>query len=571
MRLFTAFGKTVTYGNPRESIGDAFKGWASKFFNDTSATSQIVHPPGRGLSILDGNKYIGGLGSPVFLFTDYWALRLHSAKLFKENLYARGLIRRLVTNEINTGLIPEAIPDTTILGLSEDFKNTWSEDVETRFQIWGKNPRVCDHMKRHTFNALQRICRTEALVTGDVLVVLIQNPNTKLPSIKLVPGHLVQTPTGFSPHKGNKIIHGVEVDPNKRHVAFWIRQEDGTSKRLPAFGERSRRKTAWLVYGTDKRLDEVRGEPILSLVMQSLKEIDRYRDAVQRKAVLNSILAMFIKKTSDKPGTKPLTGGAVRLDQAALSNPDGSTRQFNLTGQIPGLILEELQEGEEPKAYDSSNTDINFATFEAAIINAFAWANEIPPGILTLAFQSNYSASRGEVKEFTMYLDKSRSERADEFGEPIYQELLISQVLIGKIVAAGLLEAWRNPAQHDIFGAWVLSDWSGAIKPNVDLKKEVAGYVQMINAGVITLARATRELNGMKFSRVITQLKKENEQRAVAMRPLLELQREFGVPIVKPTTADENIIDLANEAAKETALEVLEEAKFEVIEGGNNG
>jgi capsid protein len=560
VRLFTAFGKTVTYGNSRGSIGDAFKGWAGKFFNTPSATNQFVNPPSRGISILDGNKYVGGLGAPTFLFTDYWALRLHSAKLFKENLYARGLIRRLVTNEVNKGLSLEAIPDNNILDIGEDFKNDWSEKVESRFQIWGKNPQVCDHMKRNTFGALQRICRAEALVTGDVLVVLHQNQRTKLPAIELVSGHLVQTPLAANPRRGNKIVHGVEMDSNKRHVAFWIMQQDGTSKRLSAFGDRSKRRVAWLVYGTDKRLDDVRGEPILSLVMQSLKEVDRYRDAVQRKAVLNSVLAMFIKKTSDKPGTKPLTGGAVRLDQAALSNPDGSTRQFNLAGQIPGLILEELQEGEEPKAYDSSNTDINFAAFEAAIINAFAWANEIPPGILTLAFQSNYSASRGEVKEFTMYLDKSRSERADEFDEPIYQEWLISEVLIGKVIAPGLLEAWRDPLQHDIFGAWVLSDWSGAIKPNVDMKKEVDAYVKMINAGLITLARAARELNGMKFTRLIKQLKIENELKADALRPLLELQREFGVELVKPVgaSANDNILEMVRDTAEETALEVIE-------------
>ena len=39
---------------------------------------------------------------------------------------------------------------------------------------------------------------------------------------------------------------------------------------------------------------------MLSVILQSLKEIDRYRDATQRKAAINAILAMFIKKTQDK-------------------------------------------------------------------------------------------------------------------------------------------------------------------------------------------------------------------------------------------------------------------------------
>ena len=517
-----------------------------------------------GVSVFDGSKYFGGLNAPEFVWTDYWSLRLHSAKLFKENLYARGLIRRLVTNEIATGLSLEAIPSALILGMTEDEQednlNDWSELVESRFQIWSKNPLLCDYRQKNTFGALQRMARAEALVSGDVLVVLRQSQRTGLPSIQLIPSHRVQTPIGHNLRQGNKILHGVEIDQRGRQVAFWILQDDDkTSKRLPAFGERSGRRIAWLVYGTDKRLDDVRGEPILSLVMQSLKEVDRYRDSAQRKATLNSIIAMSVEKGENKPGTKPLSGGAVRRGQADLANPDGTTRKFNIATQLPGLVLDELQQGEKLVAHDSSTTDINFPVFEAAIVHALAWANEIPPEVLTLAFQNNYSASRGAVNEFKIYLDKSRSERAEEFGEPVYIEWLLSEVLLDNIQAPGLIEAWRNPSMHDIFGAWTASDWAGAIKPNIDLKKEVAAYQMMLELGLITYARAARELTGMKYSRTIKQLKKENQERAEALRPLLQLGQEFGVKLVEPlggVTADKVIEEVA-------------ESTLELIEGGN--
>lgn len=519
-----------------------------------------------GVSTFDGSKYFGGLDAPQIIWTDYWSLRLHSAKLFKENLYARGLIRRLVTNEIATGLSLEAIPSELILsdsipgGFTEDQKNEWSELVETRFQIWAKNPLLCDYKQKNTFGALQRIARAEALVSGDVLVVLRQSQRTRLPSIQLIPAHKIQTPIGHDPRRGNKILHGVELDDKGRQVAFWILQDDNlTSKRLPAFGERSGRRIAWLDYGTDKRLDDVRGEPILSLVMQSLKEIDRYRDSAQRKATINSILAMFIKKGENKAGSKPLSGGAVRRGAAELTNPDGTTREFNIASQLPGLVLEELQQGEEPVGFNSAGTDINFPVFEAAIVHALAWANEIPPEVLTLAFQNNYSASRGAVNEFKIYLDKSRSERAEEFDEPIYTEWLLSEVLLDNIQAPGLIEAWRDPLKYDIFGAWIASDWAGAIKPNIDLKKEVSAYQMMLELGIITYGRAARELTGMKYSRTIKQLKRENQERADALRPLLALEKEFGVKLVTPvegTTASDNVEHIA-----ERTLDLIEGGK----------
>lgn len=553
----------VTFtGNPQESYG--IGGIQPSISSHPIISVDDMQPSAsvwsQGTTNFNGNKFFGGLGQPTTIWTDYWALRLHSARLFKENLYARGLIRRLVTNEITTGLSLEATPIASILGMDEDKLNEWSEQVENLFQIYADNKNICDYKEQHTFGELQLIKRVEALVTGDVLVVQRQSRKMHLPATQLIPGNRVQTPMAPNPRKGNKIIHGIELDSRGRHVAYWIVQDDNTSKRLPAVGERSGRRIAWLVYGTDKRIDEVRGEPIFSLMMQSLKEIDRYRDSAQRKAVINSILAMFIEKGENKMGTKPVTGGATRRDQVDLSNPDGTTRKFNIADQIPGLVLEELQQGETPHAFNSVGTDINFPTFEAAIVYTIAWANEIPPEVLTLSFASNYSASRAAVNEFKMYLDKSRKQRANEFTKPVYEGWLLSSVLINKIQAPGLVEAWRDPAQYDTWGAWVSSDWAGAIKPSVDLKKEVSAYAIMVKEGFITIGRATRELTGMKFSQVAKQLKKENEQRAEALRPLFELEKEFGVKLVDPLegpTASDNIIE---EAVERTLA---------VIEGGN--
>ena len=524
---------------------------------DPFAASNFA-PGGDTFSTFDGDKFFGGFGVTKVPIIDYWTLRLRSSQLFNENLYARGLIRRLVTNEINTGLHLEAIPNGDILGVDDNTLNDWSEDVENRFTIWAKNPALCDYSERDTFGALQETVRREALVGGDVLVVLRHSQKTKLPQIQIIPGSSVNAPFDQNVRDDNSIKHGVELDSKGKQVAYWVVQADGTSKRVPAVGERSKRRRAWLVYGTDKRLDEVRGQPILALVLQSLKEIDRYRDSAQRKAVINSILAMFIKKTEDKMGTKAITGGAVRRDEATVTDPNGSTRNFGIAGQIPGLVLEELQTGEEPVGFNSAGTDINFATFESAIVHALAWANEIPPEVLTLAFASNYSASRGAVNEFKLYLNKVRMRFSESFNEIVYPEWLVNEVLLGKIDAPGLLAAWRDPAQYDTFGAWIASDWNGAIKPSVDLKKEVAAYADMIREGLITRERAAREINGMKYSKVVKRLTQENTLQADALRPLFALAAEFNIPV-------EEVVGMARKGI--TAEEVADEV-LQLIDGG---
>lgn len=478
----------------------------------------------------DGDKYAGGFGFTEILTTDYWTLRARSTQLFRQNIYARGIVRRLVTNIINTGLALEAVPDEQILGVDEDRLAAWAETVENRFHLWERWPELCDAKGMQSFGALQASAKLAALISGDVLVVLLQSPETGLPRVRLVDGGRVQTPFGIGPSDpkippGHVVKHGVEIDRDGRHAAYWIVTVDESTgdrraERLPAVGATGRR-LAWLVYGTDKLLDDVRGEPLLAIILQSLREIDRYRDAVQRKAAINAILAMFIKKEQAVVGTRPLTGGAiVRGKETVAGGPGVAPRTYRFAEMIPGAVLDELAPGESPHGFSSTGTDEKFADFEAAVVYAIAWALEIPPEILTLSFSSNYSASQAAINEFKLYLNPARAQWGDDFCQPIYVDWLLSEVLAGRVVADGLLEAWRDPSQYDRFVAWVLADWSGAIKPSVDLVKQANGYELLVAQGFISRDRATRETTGTKFSKNIAKLKRENAMLAEAREPL---------------------------------------------------
>lgn len=489
----------------------------------------------------DGEKYPGGFGLTELLVADYWTLRMRSTQLFKTNLYARGIVRRLVTNIINTGLHLEALPEASILGIDDETLSDWSEAVENRFSLWERNPLLCDWKGLKSFGALQADAKQAALISGDVLVVTMQHESSGLPRVRLVDADRVRDPFGATQElrlaPGHFIRHGVELDPDGRHAAYWITQPDDRqplmlkSTRLPCYGA-SGRKQAWLVYGTDKLLDDVRGEPILSILLQSLREVDRYRDAVQRKAVMNATLAMFIKKEQDTMGTRPLRGGAqVRGQQLLQSGPGNAPRVYNFADQIPGAVIDELAPGEVPHGFPATGTDEKFGDFEAAIINAVAWALEIPPEILRLSFSSNYSASQAAVNEFKLFLNPVRQNWGDDFCHPIYVDWLLSEALAGRVKAAGLLEAWRDPMQWDRLAAWIAADWTGAIKPSVDLLKQANGYEKLIELGLITRDRAARETTGTKYSKNVAKLERENELIAKANKPIAELKKPPAPPV----------------------------------------
>jgi len=211
-----------------------------------------------------GEKFVGGWGTTSSGALDYWTLRERSAQLFNENLYARGVIRRLVTNEINTGLTPDVEPNDELLpGMTAEQAEEWSENTENRFEVWAKEPRLCDFEERRTLSALQREIRREALIEGDILIVLRYDGRTGLPRIQLIQGSRVRSPIGVAKQQSERIFNGVEVDERGRQIAYWVRDpKTNRSKRMAAVGARSGRRLAWLYYGTDRRTDQVRGTQI---------------------------------------------------------------------------------------------------------------------------------------------------------------------------------------------------------------------------------------------------------------------------------------------------------------------
>lgn len=460
-----------------------------------------------------GDKFIGGYGDTEVLNVDYWTLRQRSTELFTKNLYARGIIRRFVTNVISTGIELEAQPDGNILPLEDDPLDTWSENVESLWNAWASQPGLCDLRGLKTFGKIQAEAYREAIVSGDVLVVCDVDPKTALPKVQIFSGNKVSDPLNpETPIPADAVIkYGVEMDLVGSHVAFWVEQPNGKHKRIPAFGSRSGRRTAWLVYGSDKLVDEVRGQPLLSLVLQSLKEIDRYRDSATRKAVINSYLAMFIQR--DLPNQLPTMPSArMAVSSETIQTDKTDPKQLRVQKMMPGISLDGLAAGEKPVLLGGQGTDVNFGEFEATIVQALAWCLECPPEILLMSFQKNYSASQAALHEYRIVLACKRSEWGIEFNQPIYEQFLVLQTLKGKISAPGFLDAWRDMAgQWDIFSAWVRADWFGTIKPATDILKTVRAYQALIDGGFITYAQATRELTGKKWRVVIKTLKKERQ------------------------------------------------------------
>ncbi len=465
--------------------------------------------------VFDGDKFPGSFGITrdyvINNGIDYYTLRRRCYQLFVENTYFSGIIKRVLRNEIFTGMLPEPTPIGSVLWSAipeeeqEQEASKYAELMRESFSLYANDYNVFDYKRQMTFGEYQEAVRQEAIICGDVLVVSRINQQTGLPSWDIVSGNDIKTPLEYNVRKGNTVTHGVERDPQGRHVAYWIEEfkdDNFTFTRIPVFGEKSGRQISWLVYGGNKLLNEVRGTPILASALYMLRDLDRYRDAELRAAVIGSIIPFFIEKSPTTPA-----GGGV-LNQKVLEKLKGAEAETEKSGppkvdMVPGMLIDNLKPGEKVTAFNPTHPNINFKTFEETIISAICWGClEIPPEIGVLKFTSSYSASRQANNEFENYLKHRAFKNAKDFCQLIYQEFIIQSVLLGDLMLPGFQEVMFNPQKWKLRGAWLKCEWTAISRPSVDIQREAGAYIQLEDSMDMTHDQVARRFTGMSFRAV---------------------------------------------------------------------
>lgn len=483
-------------------------------------------------AIWDGEKFPGSFGETKdYQFVDYWTLRKRSYQLFVENIYARGLIKRLIRNEIHTGIIGSAsiVSDVLWPNMEEQKREEkgveFSELLTQFFELYGENKDVFDWRKEKTFGDFQEQVRLESLICGDGIIVSRINQNTGLPYWDWINGNYISSPDGYNPRTGNRIIDGVEMDKYNRHVAYhvqtWV-DGDLVWERYPVKGEKSGRRIAWMVYGSEKLIDEVRGEPLLASMLYMIKELDRYRDAEERAAVINAMLPLFVKKSPTAPiGSRP-TDGLSRLNGngsllggilGGAAIPTDKNKR-DIRAMTPGTIFDDLAPGEEIVSFQTNRPNVNYSVFEQAILSGICWSLEIPPEIAMLRFQSNYSASRQANNEFEIYLDYRVKKFARAVCQPIYEEFVIQGALTDLFKLPGLLEAFYDSSLWIKKSAWLNCAWTGLSRPSVDPKDETVASEHKVDSIFSTYDIECRKHSGLSFRQVVQKRKREEEYMA---------------------------------------------------------
>ncbi len=462
----------------------------------------------------NGEKNLGEVGPVKKYMPEYDILRLRSWQSFLESEITQTVFGKLTSWVIGNGLRLQSEPAKLVLAQdgiklnAEDF----SKSVEARFNLF-RESNLSDYSSQKNLDWQAELAFKNAIIGGDVLVIL-RYVNDNL-TIQLVDGANVQSPfygTESMPYvldNGNRIMYGVEVDSKRKIVAYYVRCWENPDdyfkfERIPAIDEVSGLTTAFLVYGLEYRLDNMRGLPLISGVLETLKKMERYKEATLGSAEERAKIVLAIEHSRDSTGESPLLGQLTKahnydnpLDEQLPKDVNGE----NLANTIAATTNKQTYNmpiGSKLTSLDTKN-DLYFKDFYTINIDSVCSTLNIPPDVAKSMYNSNFSASRAALKDWEHTLHIKRKKFSYQFYRPIYKFWMHIQVLKNKVNAPGYLMAVLKN-NNEVISAYTTARWVGSPVPHIDPLKEVNAERAKLGASaaalpLTTLEAATEHLN----------------------------------------------------------------------------
>ncbi|MBL4809479.1 MAG: phage portal protein [Phycisphaerales bacterium] len=480
---------------------------------------------GRAYAIpYDGEKNAGEIGPAFDYILDFDMLRIRSWQSYLESDISQTILNKYVLWMIDEGLKLQSSPANNVLaqnGINVDTEK-FNEITESRFSIWaGSTMSAFNGMT--SLNGIAKEVYKNSKIGGDCLVVLRLIDG--IVKVQLIDGAHIQTDfTTGKPENGNKIVQGIEIDKNGKHVAFYVKTATLEYERISAFGEQSGLVMAFMVYGSKFRVDNHRGMPILGTSLESLAKIDRYKEAAVGSAEERQKIPYSIEHDNFSSGESPLAsqiasafdaGQSTTTDNAVDSNGEilANTVAVSTNKQVFNMPI-----GAKLKALNSQN-EMFFESFYSTIANTVCSAIGIPPNVAFSIYNDSFSASRTATKDWEHTMTVERKDFSFQFYQKVYSFWLHIQILQNKIQAPGYLTAFSNGDIMTI-EAWRKSRFTGAMFPHIDPLKEVKAEREKLgdtgkSIPLTTVERATEILNGgdsnSNMEQYSTELKKSKD------------------------------------------------------------
>ena len=514
-------------------------------FDDNKKEPEMQAHSGSGLSSsifsvpFDGEKNLGEIGPIKDYYLEYDLLRLRSWQSYLESEITQTVLGKYIKWIVGSGLKLQSEPNKMVLeseGVNTNIED-FTKNVEARFGLYTKS-KTSDYSGMETLNSIAKTAYLNAKIGGDVLVVLRLVKGVV--KVQLIDGEHVKTDRfgQFLPKKlenGNVVVNGIEMSKTGEHIAYHVMNSLFKTQRIKAKTTTGLTQ-AFMVYGFRYRLSNHRGLPLISVVLETLKKLERYKEATVGSAEERQKIAFYIKHGVASTGENPMAKGLAKAYDINSANSDlpkdvNGKQLANTIAATTNKQTFNMPQDSSLEQLDSKN-ELHFKEFYSVNIDLICASIGIPPEVAMSKYDSNFSASRAALKDWEHTIFIERGNFQEQFYQNVYQFWLEMNVLQNNISAPGYLTSGKNSI---IKQSYQNCRFIGAGVPHIDPLKEVmAERAKLGPAGaqfpLTTAEKATESLNTGDY-----------EQNMVKFTQEVEEFKESGVEAIETPLAEEPI------------------------------
>jgi len=465
------------------------------------------------------------------LLPDMGMLVARSRDLDRNNGLASGAFQTLNENVIGSGLRLSAWPDYRALGKDPDWAEAWSTQVESLWRTWADSS-ACDVAGKLTFHSLTQLVYRSILQNGEALALPLWMERNSTPwrtCLQLVDTDRLSNPNFRPPSL--ELRGGVQMDPFGRPLGYHIASVDsytglffpaamtGVWEFVPAETSWGRKRVLH-VYQQD-RVDQTRGKPVLTPVIEQFRMLDAYQRSELQSAIVNALVAGVIETPLDPATLAEMVGG----------NPNAYLEAKNeYRVQLEGGSVIPLYPGDKMMPFAPDRPAPQFPAFCEYVARQIGVTLGLPYELILKDFsKTNYSSARASLLEAWRGFLTRRTWLTTYWAQPVYQLWFEEAVFAGLIDAPGY-------EQREIAPYYMRAKWVGPGRGWIDPVKEAEAAQVRLSTGISTLEMECAE-QGLDYNEVI-------DQRVIEKRRLQQAglwnDPQFGFPAKpKPSAVPE--------------------------------
>lgn len=435
-----------------------------------------------------------------------------SRDLIRNHGVAQGAQQTIADNVVGTGLRLSSQPMYKLLGRDKDWAREFSDAVEGYHRLWWGDT-SCDACDELDGAGLTNQVVRSLFANGEACAVPMWQPEPgQLFASRLL---LIEPDQLCNPHgrpDSASLRSGVQRDPvTGRAIGYWVRATHPGDRyigrgALGLTGDWAyiEAKTPWgrrrFLHIHDKdRVGQTRAKPLMAAVMKPFKQLDHYTTVHLQTAIVNSMIAAFIKTPLDQESLVELFGGdadSARKYFDAKASADSRTK-------LKGGALIPLQPGDDVVPFVPANASAGFDQFVMSVYRHIAAGLNLPYELLLKDFtKTNYSSARAAMLEAWRYFNALRRKVGAMFCQPAYE------LVLEEMVDRGMVDA---PDFYSLRRAYAAARWIGPGRGWVDPVKEATAAQIRMEIGVSTMEMECAE-QGLDWEEVLEQRALEHER-----------------------------------------------------------